>query len=133
MSEEQIRQAAKQAAIIASATLRRRREEASKKADQYIGKDGGPPTPDTTQALDELSEMTPAEYGRRREAIAEKTGIARKFLDDEYRERRKAAKEEGGGKDLMPDPEPWDEPVNGDELLAEIRDAATGSASCHPR
>ena len=104
-----------------SAYEKRRKAEASQKADLYIGKDGGPPH--IERALNELGEMSPAEYGRRREEIADTTATPRTFLDMEYRERRRRAKADDVV-EFLSDPEPWPEPVNGVALLDEIRDAA---------
>ena len=39
----------------------RRKAEAACKADRYISKDGGPPSPEIERALGELVEMSPAE------------------------------------------------------------------------
>src|SRR5262245_29081718 len=108
------------------ASNERLRREVARKADRYIGKDGGPPSPEVKRMLDELVEMSPAEYGRRRGGIAERIGTSRKFLDDEYAERRKAAKDGSSG-DFMHDFEPWPDSVNGAQLLDEI----SGSASRH--
>jgi putative DNA primase/helicase len=101
-----------------------RRRATLRLADKYVGRDGGPPLPDVEQSLHELAEMSPAEYGRRRADIAAEIGSSRSFLDLEYRERRKAAKEDGGKVEFLRDPDPWPDPVRGDDLLAEIRDAA---------
>lgn len=67
--------------------------------------------------LKELAEMSPAEYGRCREDLAAKLGIAKSYLDQEYKERRKRVKAEDGDDDFLADPEPWPEPVDGADLL----------------
>ena len=88
-----------------------------------IGRDDGPSPSDIERTLYELGEMSPAEYGRRREEIAGKVGSGRTFLDIEYRERRKASKGDVRG-DFLPDPDPWPDPVKGADLLDAIRDTA---------
>jgi hypothetical protein len=104
------------------ANAERRRAEAARKADEYCNKTGGPP--------DNLGAKSPAEYGKDRDAIAEATGIAKAFLDEEYRERRKAFREEEAAEaeaaktSFMEEPEPWPEPVNGAQLLDRIVEAA---------
>ncbi|MEZ0280177.1 hypothetical protein, partial [Methyloceanibacter sp.] len=88
-----------------------------------IGRDDGPSPSDIERTLYELGEMSPAEYGRRREEIAGKVGSGLTFLDIEYRERRKASKGDVRG-DFLPDPDPWPDPVKGADLLDAIRDTA---------
>jgi hypothetical protein len=47
----------------------------SRLADKYVGKDGGPPLPDIEKSLHELGEMSPAEYGRRREELQTRLAV----------------------------------------------------------
>ena len=110
--------------LVPLAEFKKRKAASSRLADKYIGKDGEPPSPDVERALHELAEMSPAEYGRRRAVVADKVGTSRTFLDAEYRERRKAAKD-GGDSEFLRDPDPWPDPVKGEDLLDEIRDTAT--------
>jgi hypothetical protein len=88
-------------------------------ADKYIAKDGGPPQPTPEGVLKGLTEMGPVEYGRRREALAKKLEVPLKFLDDEYRMRRKTPT---SGEAIFTSraPEPWREPVEGAALLDEL-------------
>ena len=72
--------------------------------------------------LAELAEMSPLEYGRRREAMADDLGTSLHYLDLEWRDRRKRGKAEDDT--FLRDPEPWPDPVDGADLLNEIRDAA---------
>ena len=98
-----------------------KREEAARKADRYIGRDGGAPSPEAQQKLDGLGEMGPAEYGRRRAVLAEELGIGKAFLDDEWKERRRRTDPILEDDDaLPPDPKPWPDAVDGAELLDEI-------------
>jgi putative DNA primase/helicase len=67
--------------------------------------------------LKELAEMSPAQYGRCRDDLAAKLGIAKSYLDQEYQERRKRVRAEDSDDDFLADPEPWPEPVDGADLL----------------
>jgi putative DNA primase/helicase len=113
--------------IVPMREFERRKAEASRKADRYISKDGSAPSPDVERVLDELGEMSPVEYGRRRDEIADRIGTARSFLDKEYKERRRAAKEDSSG-EFLRDATPWPDRVKGTDVLAEIRDAASKHA-----
>ena len=97
---------------------------AAELADRYIAKDGSEPDLDR---LDAIGSLSPADYGRRRADLAEEMGTSLKFLDEEYKERRKS-KKDGGAEhhDFLADPEPWPDPVDGSQLLDEI--SATASA-----
>ena len=96
---------------------------AAELADRYIAKDGSEPDLDR---LDAIGSLSPADYGRRRADLAEEMGTPLKFLDDEYKARRKATKDDGSARDFLADPEPWPDPVDGAALLDEI--AATARA-----
>jgi putative DNA primase/helicase len=101
--------------------------EASRLADKYVGKDGGAPSSCDERRLDELAEMSPVEYGRRRGELADKLGTSRGFLDLEYRERRKRAKaEDAEERDaaFLCNPDPWPEPVDGADLLDRLTETA---------
>src|SRR5262245_53240034 len=76
------------------------------------------PAQEVEKLLADMGRMSAVEYGRKRFAIAEQVGVARSFLDLEYRERRKAAKNtEGANSDFPHDAEPWPTPISGDQLL----------------
>jgi putative DNA primase/helicase len=102
-----------------------KRVEAARKADKYIGRDGREPNGDLESMLSQLEEMAPAEYGRRRHEIAEEIEIAATFLDLEYKERRKRSKEHDSDDALPPGPDPWPEPVDGIQLLDDLKNAIT--------
>ena len=109
------------AVLALAALIAREKREAQKKADRYIARDGGAPSPETKTKLDELGEMGPTEYGRRRDALAEDLGIGKAFLDIEWKARRRGAAPTSEDDDaLPPDPEPWPDPVVGAKLLDEI-------------
>lgn len=110
------------AAIIHDQNKLRAKQQDARKADRYIGRDGGAPKPDPD--LDPIGGMSPAEYGRYREELASKTGVAKALLDEEYHERRKAHKDDSIADTFMADPEPWPDPVDGDDLLDKIADVA---------
>ncbi len=72
--------------------------------------------------LNELASLNPIEYDRRREAAVEKLGIRVTTLDREVelrRPRHENANGQGRALQLL-EPEPWPEPVDGDELLNKI-------------
>lgn len=102
-----------------------KRAEAARKADRYIGRDGGAPEADVERALGQLGEMAPAEYGRRRHKIAEEIGTSAAFLDLEYKERRKGSKKDGSDDALPPGPEPWPDRVDSAQLLDDLKNAIT--------
>jgi hypothetical protein len=109
-----------------------KREEAKRKADRYIARDGGAPSPDLECKLGGLGEMSPVEYGRRREAIAEELGCSRALLDVEWKDRRRRSGADDDADVLPPDPEPWPEPVTGAELLDEILASARNHLILRP-
>jgi hypothetical protein len=95
------------------AELERRKKEAKRLADKYIGEDGGPP-----KALEELAAMSRAEYSMQRARLAEKFGIPLKFLDEEFRERKR-----GGGHTVERthwNVDPWPSEVSGAELIEQM-------------
>jgi putative DNA primase/helicase len=66
-----------------------------------------------------LSKLTPLAYARERDAAAARIGIAVGPLNDLVK--RERGEETGQGKPIeLPDPEPWDEPVDGARLLSDI-------------
>ena len=67
--------------------------------------------------LEELGGMSAAEYGRCREDLAAKLGMATRFLDQEYQARRKRSKAKDPQGDFLADPEPWPIAVDGADLL----------------
>lgn len=110
-------------------------------ADKYIGKDGSAPKEPSEAELDAmtvsldqshilagLGDMSPAEYGRRRDVLAADLDTPRSWLDAEFKERRKAAK--ASAKSAAIDDwaiDAWPDPVDGGELL----DSLTTTASAH--
>ncbi len=83
---------------------------------------GYKPTDDEREAeLQRLADMTPFNYAFERKAAAKRLGIGVSFLDAAVAKRRKEERPGGQGTrlDLNP-PDPWEEPVNGAELLIEI-------------
>jgi putative DNA primase/helicase len=82
-----------------------------------------PPPEITRSVLDGLGDMSPVEYGQRREELADKLAVPRTYLDDEYKERRKTAKSGGGGGDFFCAIDPWPDEVDGCKLLLELEAA----------
>ena len=78
--------------------------------------------PEIDHLLSGLCEMSPAEYGIRRQAIADKTGIPFKYLDAEYDARRKSVKDDGRKtiERAYWRVEPWPSPVDGAVLIDQI-------------
>lgn len=79
----------------------------------------------TESLLDTVARLTalhPLEYEKVREAEAKRLEVRVGSLDKEVSIARRARKEEGGKAAMFPVVEPWHEPVNGEELLNDLRD-----------
>jgi putative DNA primase/helicase len=110
-------------------TPSRQRQRAAEIADKYILADGGEPSNaeldaevplyDKQRLMDQLGELSPAEYGQRREQFATGLGIPVAFLDKEWKERRKRGKS-SSALDIFGPIEPWLAPVAGASLLHAI-------------
>ena len=89
---------------------------------QALKQDNSSRDPEIDHLLSGLGEMSPAEYGIRRQAIADKTGIPFKYLDAEYDARRKSVKEDGRKtiERAYWYVEPWPSPVEGAVLIDQI-------------
>ena len=70
--------------------------------------------------LNELVKLAPLTYDRYREEVAKAGKIRVKTIDEEFK-KRKGVKKESARAMLFKDYEPWEEPINGAELLEEIR------------
>ena len=119
----------KAAPTVQSPTKLREREAAARKADKYISRDGTAPLAKSAAAaigkeapdLSMLDDMGKAEYGRRRAEISERTGIALKYLDMEYAERRKTATAEARSAEQPHwQVDLWPEEVDGEALILEL-------------
>jgi putative DNA primase/helicase len=75
-----------------------------------------------SETLDGLSALSPVGYGAIRDGFAARLGVPIKFLDDEYKERRKGKSDDEA--DALPSPDPWAEPVDGAELLDKLSKTA---------
>ena len=82
--------------------------------------DGQVPFYDTQRLLDQLGDLSPAEYGQRREQYAADFGIPVRWLDTEYKERRKRAASPSAARDMFGPIEPWPAPVAGASLLRGV-------------
>lgn len=81
------------------------------------------PPPDLDAAVAALAKLKPLEYERVRDAEAKRLAVRVAALDKEVARARGEAQatEELGGSPLdFQAPEPWEDPVAGDELLAEL-------------
>lgn len=80
--------------------------------------------------LQELAELSPLAYDRRREEAAKQLGVRVSALDAEVAARRSCQAEEGGNGTpvLFTDPEPWADPVDGTELLSDLVETVTRHA-----
>lgn len=111
-------------------TSSEQRKRAAEIADKYISVDGAEPSNaeldaqvplfDAQQLLDRLGELSPAEYGQRREQIAACLATPIGFLDAEYKERRKCGASASPAREIFAPIEPWPAPVVGDSLLQSI-------------
>jgi putative DNA primase/helicase len=89
---------------------------------QALRDQGASPKCEIERALSGLGEMSPAQYGRQRQSLANKTNLPLKYLDAEYGGRRKAAKDEGGKtiERAYWRVEPWHGPVDEAALIDQI-------------
>ena len=71
-------------------------------------------------SIERLAVLSPMEYDRVRDAEAKKLGVRVGTLDQEVSAIRKVRTEELGITAMIPDIEPWHDPVNGAALLDEI-------------
>lgn len=81
-----------------------------------------PPKETDAEAFDRLAKLSPADYDRCRKAEAERLGIRPQTLDDEVAARRPKAKDDKaqGAAVVLPDVDPWPDPVSGAEVLNEV-------------
>ena len=84
------------------------------------------PQPDDEIEIDRLAHMSPLDYERARKAVAEALGLRASLLDKVIAAKR-AEFGPGGGDDGLPgrpitfdEIEPWEEPVDGEELLTDL-------------
>ena len=73
---------------------------------------------DREALLDELAELSPTDYDKKRKAVAKELGIRVGTLDQEVLTR--GTKDEQGGTAFLEPVEPWREPVEGEALLNEV-------------
>ena len=99
-----------------NANAERQRAENERLADKYITRDGKPPVDDE---VDRLSDLSDADYEQERKAAASALGVRVSALD-KFVAAVKGARTEG----LVPEPEPWPDPVVGADLLDLIADTA---------
>jgi putative DNA primase/helicase len=72
---------------------------------------------DLDAVFDQLAVLSPIEYDRTRDAKSKELGCRPSTLDREVESRRNAL-QAGGSVMVFENPEPWPDPVNGDELLS---------------
>jgi len=88
----------------------------------------GKEKPDVEQEIERLAKLTLLEYDQQRKGAAEKLVVRASILDKLVEaERVRLNPDTGDGKQghaiAFPDPEPWPEPVKGDQLLDQIAQA----------
>ena len=71
--------------------------------------------------LDRLAPLSPIQYDRIREEAAKRLGVRVSTLDEEVKRRRPREQGERKRGVIVEELEPWDEPVEGAELLREIK------------
>ncbi|MDA8362974.1 MAG: DUF3631 domain-containing protein [Gammaproteobacteria bacterium] len=79
--------------------------------------------PDQARAVDFLATLSPIEYDRRRDALADVLSCRVSSLDTEVAQRRPQAAAQDGGQGrafTITEPEPWPHPVDGAALLDEL-------------
>jgi len=83
------------------------------------------------QLVERLAKLSPLEYDRKRKEEANKVGVRPTTLDAEVNAARER-EEESANNFFRPDDEPWDEPVNGTELLNELSERFTSHSILPP-
>ena len=75
------------------------------------------------QKIERLAKLSPVDYDRARKSEAAALGVSVSALDSEVKGLRKKSKTEAmqGNEISFPDILPWPQPVNGSDLLSEIR------------
>ena len=106
----------KQNGSFRNANAERQRAENARLADKYITRDGKPPVEDEVERCRDLSD---AEYEQERKGVAAGLGIRVSALD-RFRAAGKAPAADG----LVPEPEPWPDPVVGADMLDLLADTA---------
>ena len=76
--------------------------------------------PDFEKKLDEICRMSSTDYLRQRRAAADRLGVPCSLLDDERKRRQKESDSEAAVMQAHWNTEPWNEPINGGELVSEI-------------
>jgi len=81
-----------------------------------------PPGPDAKAEVARLARLSPIQYDRERQPVADRLGCRVAALDAEVKAARgRRPGEVGQGRPLeLPEPDPWPEPVRGAELLDQI-------------
>lgn len=73
-----------------------------------------------TTCLDSLATLSEFEYEKKRKDIAKEMGVRTSALDKEVKSRRTQSDEGQGQNVFLLTPEPWDDDVEGGELLSEL-------------
>jgi hypothetical protein len=70
--------------------------------------------------IDEIAKLSPIDYDRQREALAEELGVRLSTLDQAVKSARRVDVPGQGTSVTVEDVDPWHEPVDGEKLLGEI-------------
>ncbi len=73
--------------------------------------------PNADEVIEKLADLPEIEYDQHRNAEAKRLGVRREILDRAVKAKR------GDGEEapfVLPEPEPWPEPVDGDDLLDQL-------------
>ncbi len=68
-----------------------------------------------------LAALDSLQYDRERKKAAEKLGVREQTLDRKVKEARTGSGAKQGREMILPEPDPWDEQVDGDALLDDLR------------
>ena len=79
-----------------------------------------PHTASETINIEEIAKLSPIDYDRQREALAEKLGIRLSTLDEEVRAARRVGAPGQGTSVTVEGVVPWPDPVDGEKLLDEM-------------
>lgn len=88
--------------------------------------------PEVDRRIAALALLDPIAYDRARELAAREMGIRVSTLDEEVLRRRPRSGDAQGQALDLPDVKPWPDPVDGAEVLAEVKEVISGHVTMHP-
>lgn len=97
-----------------------RSQPAGEFADVGVSGHAGDSDDEVTHVVNRLAALSLIRYEREREPSAKALGVRVTVLDSEVAQKRRASEPEQETVEFLAAPEPWPEPVNGEQLIGEI-------------